>query len=195
MLRKTDILATIEHEQAREQTSTQPIGPFVLASFARLREAIDTDQGPIEIALQMKEHEEAIQRAGEAEKARYPLRIVLAADATAITAADLDEIDYLAARSPTHDGLDDYAHDRDRTLLPRLAVAYRAQGEDLRLTADAFQREIERTTRLEEDLARARAVNEQAEAVMRQNAEMLAAMERSSDPAMRQLATEIRRRT
>lgn len=48
---------------------------------------------------------------------------------------------------------------------------------------------------IQDDLDRARAINTQAEAVMRQNAEMLAAMERSSDPTMRQLATEIRRRT
>lgn len=58
---------------------------------------------------------------------------------------------------------------RARTLLPRFAAAYRAQGESLRLTADALQREIERTTRLEDDLARARAVNEQAEKVRDEN--------------------------
>jgi len=51
----------------------------------------------------------------------------------------------------------------------RLARDLASTREDLRLTADALQREIERTTRLEDDLARARAVNEQAEKVRDEN--------------------------
>ena len=74
---------------------------------------------------------------------------------------------------------------RARTLLPRFAAAYRAQGESLRLTADALQREIERTTRLEDDLARARAVNEQAEKVRDENDRMRALVGRLVQHATR----------
>jgi len=65
----------------------------------------------------------------------------------------------------------------------RLARDLASTREDLRLTADALQREIERTTRLEDDLARARAVNEQAEKVRDEND----ALRRRVDQLQRQI--------
>lgn len=68
-----------------------------------------------------------------------------------------------------------YAHNqqarvRSALLRERRFARYLVSArEDLRLTANALQREIERTTRLEDDLARARAVNEQAEKVRDEN--------------------------
>ena len=71
-----------------------------------------------------------------------------------------------------------YAHNqqarvRSALLRERRFARYLVSArEDLRLTANALQREIERTTRLEDDLARARAVNEQAEKVRDENDRM-----------------------
>ena len=65
----------------------------------------------------------------------------------------------------------------------RLARDLASTREDLCLTANALQREIERTTRLKDDLARARAVNEQAEKVRDEND----ALRRRVDQLQRQI--------